>query len=531
MSENMNDKVISLVSFLLTAVIVISRKKDQDRSVKTTSSIPVCMNSTCMHSDPFLSEMTEYTNKTNHKTDFSDMNQNNFNIEMGFEEVLSTRLSRIPKSVSLSYSNTTPLMIMRGEGSYLFDHTGKRYLDTRNNVCHVGHCHPRVIRAVMNQVKLLNTNTRYLHPTMCTLAEKLVSKMPPKSGLCKVFFVNSGSEANDLALRLAISKTQSKNMICVEGAYHGHTLSVLNVSPYKFRAGKKPLGQSNQVRTVPVPDLYRSKFKGNNDAVSNMMYAKTVNDAIIEFSNDGIAAFIIEGGMSVAGVVLPSYSYLKEAIGYVRKAGGLYIADEVQTGFGRFGLTYWGFELNNPDIYPDIVTVGKPFGNGMPLAAVITTEDIASNFDMNGVEYFNTFGGNPVCAAAGLAVMCTIDDDQLQDNALIVGKFLVQRLKELQLMENIIGDVRGCGLFIGVELVRDHETHEPASLETSFICSVLKNEFNILTSIDGPYDNVLVIKPPLVFSLDDANYFISSFMHACRKLKGSNVQAMTKTPT
>jgi len=307
--------------------------------------------------------------------------------EEEFHQVLALRKNYIPTSVSLSYVNTEPLMMLRGDGVYLYDHTGRAFLDTRNNVAHVGHSNDKVVNAVVEQVRLLNTNTRYLHPTMARLAEKLISKMPKGSGLCKVFFVNSGSEANDLALRLTQCMTKSKNMICIAGAYHGHTLSVLNVSPYKFQAGKRPIGQNKNIIMVPAPNgsMSERSILSVKEAVSNFCGP----------TNGNVGGIIMEGGMSVAGVILPPKTFYTDAIARVKEAGGLYIADEVQTGFGRFGNHYWGFEQNNPgiseggiNVFPDIITVGKPFGNGMPLGAVITTERIASVFDDNGVEYF-----------------------------------------------------------------------------------------------------------------------------------------------
>ena len=452
-----------------------------------------------------------------------------------FERALAFRKKHVPSTVSLSYANTSPLMILRGNGPYLFDHNNVQYLDTRNNVAHVGHCHPKVVSAVTEQCSALNTNTRYLHPNLSDLAAKLIAKTNPnESGLTKVFFVNSGSEANDLALRLVHAKTGSWNMIAIEGAYHGHTNSCVNISPYKYLAGKKPLGQSVSVQMVPAPDLYRGEFRPNNamseeDCGSN--YAKYVQAAVNSFGDGNVGGFIMEGGMSVAGIILPSLSYIKEAVECVRHCGGLYIADEVQTGFGRFGSSYWGFQHGNDCVFPDIITVGKPFGNGMPLAAVITTEAVAGAFDANGVEYFNTFGGNPVCASAGLATMNIVEAESLQQHALDVGLYLKTKFLSLKEDFDIIGDVRGSGLFMGVELIRDVKTLEPADVETSFVCSVLKNNFHILTSIDGPYENVIVIKPPLVFSIENAQHFVTCFRSTCLLMKEKDVTAIGKTPT
>jgi 4-aminobutyrate aminotransferase-like enzyme len=247
-----------------------------------------------------------------------------------------------------------------------------------------------------------------------------------------------------------------------------------------------------------------------------------------------VGAFIVEGGMSVAGVILPPAEYLRKSAEAVRAAGGVYIADEVQTGFGRLGSCYWAFQHGNDDgVVPDIVTVGKPFGNGMPLGAVITTRRIATAFQEMGVEYFNTFGGNPVCAAAGLAVLDILDTGGLQEHALTVGNYLQARFLDLQERLDLIGDIRGSGLFIGIELVRDRKTKEPATAETSFICTTLKEKYDVLSSIDGLHDNVLVVKPPLVFSKADADYFVESFEKAAQDLRalGDDIRNVSKTPT
>jgi len=366
----------------------------------------------------------------------------------------------------------------------------------------------------------------------------LTEKLPDQ--LHKVIFVNSGSEANDLALRLARAYTGSRNTIVVDGAYHGHTLSVLEVSPYKYEHSKEfSLTTNGTYRTpghhiwkVPCPDVYRGKHTGDD---AGSQYASYVRDACSFYKEKGekVGAFIIEGGMSVAGVILPPQAFLRESIAAVRSVGGVYIADEVQTGFGRLGTSYWAFEHGGQDVIPDIVTVGKPFGNGIPLAAVVTTEKVANAFlDMN-VEYFATFAGNPVACAAGLSVMDIVERDELQHHALTVGNYLKTKFEELKSRVQLIGDVRGSGLFLGIELVRNRATKEPATLETSFICTQLKKEYFVLSSIDGLHDNVIVIKPPLVFSKADADLFVESFEQAVSDLLevGDDIHSMAKTPT
>jgi len=452
------------------------------------------------------------------------------------EEVHELRKKYFSPNVSVSYANSNPHMIMGGSKDRLFDEMGNSYLDTRNNVAHVGHQNPRVIEAVQTQVATLNTNTRYLHPNAAVLAQRLADLLPDP--LTKVFFVNSGSEANDLALRLARARTKSNNVICVEHAYHGHTIKTLEISPYKFKSREFDLDFNNvlgkSVIKVPCPNTYRGEYRGS-DAASK--YADYVVQACSTFKDRGenVGAFIMEGGMSVGGVILPPPNYLAKSVEAVRTAGGLFIADEVQTGLGRLGDDcFWAFQHGgNTDVVPDIVTIGKPFGNGMPLAAVITTQEVSDSFHNMGVEYFNTFGGNPVCAAAGLAVLDEIEKYKLPAHAARVGKYMKTKFRGVDLsacLGVVIGDIRGCGLFIGIEIVRDNQ--QPATIETSFICTTLKEKFRVLTSIDGPHDNVLVIKPPMVFTEYDADEFVFGFHQSCMLLaKNVDLTKISKTPT
>ena len=438
------------------------------------------------------------------------------------------------------------LLFLKGTKSYLIDHKGRKYLDTRNNVAHVGHQNQHVIHSTISQLTKLNTNSRYIHPNSVQLASKLCSLCPHP--LNKVFFVNSGSEANDLALRLArVYSGGSRNVIMVENAYHGHTLGTLDVSPYKFSKSREYRDclsdRGNGFETpgdhlyeVPCPDLYRGRYykKNKQRSFEQYDYAKDVENGCLFFKqrNQNVSAFIIEGGMSVGGVILPPPSYLKRCAKAVRDAGGLYIADEVQTGFGRLGSCYWAFQYDGSDVVPDIVTVGKPFGNGMPLAAVITTSKVVEAFEAMNVEYFNTFGGNPVCCAAGLAVLEEIERNNLQSHALEVGNYLKSKLLKLQEQFPIIGDIRGSGLFIGIDLVRNQTTLEPATKECSFLCTILKEKYSVLTSIDGPFDNVLVIKPPMCFSKNDADSFVVAFASALTNdLVRVNLETVSLTPT
>ena len=426
---------------------------------------------------------------------------------------------------SISYANTDPLLVVEGTGATLTDETGRRFLDTRNNVCHVGHAHPAVAAAVAQQVAVLNTNTRYLHMNVCGLARKLLDTMPAPLRDGVVFFVNSGSEANDLAVRLARTATGHERCVVVDHAYHGHTITALGLSPYKYEhrsfAGR---GQPSWVTKCAAPDVYRGAHRGADAAER---YAKSVEEAC---AAGDVAAFFIESGMSVAGVILPPPGYLARCYAAVRGAGGVCVADEVQTGLGRFGECWWGFEQQG--VVPDIVTMGKPIGNGMPLAAVVCTRALSEAFSQ-GPEYFNTFGGNPVCTAAGLAVLETIAREDLRGNAVRVGAALRRLLAALAATDDgvLIGDVRGCGLFVGIDLVLDRQSRAPAPKQTSRLCSALKDNHRILTSIDGPHDNVLVLKPPLCFSEANAATLIAAMRVELKAMRGLDLSATTHTPT
>jgi 4-aminobutyrate aminotransferase-like enzyme/Ser/Thr protein kinase RdoA (MazF antagonist) len=412
-------------------------------------------------------------------------------------ELVTARRQRLGPSLSTSYQ--TPLHIVAGSKQYLYAADGRRYLDCVNNVAHVGHSHPLVVRAASEQMALLNTNTRYLHEGLIDYSERLIALLP--ESLSVVYLVNSGSEANELALRLARAHTVREDVIVIDGAYHGNTSAMIDLSPYKFD-GPGGRGCPSWVHKVPMPDVYRGEHRGPDAATR---YAASVTDAAQQ--SGGPAALFCEAALSCGGQIILPPGYLKEAFAAVRAAGGLCVADEVQTGFGRAGERFWMFETQ--DVVPDIVTLGKPIGNGHPLGAVITTQAIADSF-ANGMEYFSTFGGNPVSCAVGLAVLDVIRDEELQQNALEVGKYLKDGLCQLQQQYALIGDVRGVGLFIGIELVRDRETLEPADAPATQIVEQMK-ERGVLLSTDGPFHNVIKIKPPLVFSRTDADFLISNF--------------------
>ena len=426
------------------------------------------------------------------------------------DKLLERRRKHISPSLSLSYDK--PLHILQGKGQYLYDENGLMYLDCVNNVCHVGHCHPHVVEAISAQAKTLNTNTRYLHENILRLSERLVAKLPNPLEVC--FFVNSGSEANDLALRLAAAKTGRRDIIALDHAYHGHVTSLIEISAYKFnRTGGK--GQPEHLHLLPMPDSFRGKFR--REEFQPSQYVEHAINSIVHAIENGkrFCAFIAESILSCGGQIpLPS-GYLKSIYDCVREHGGVVIADEVQVGFGRVGEKFWGFELQ--DVTPDIVTMGKPFGNGHPLAAVVTTREIAEAFD-NGMEYFNTFGGNPVSCAAGLAVLDVIENEKLQENALQLGTSLLADMKELATKyPGRLGDVRGYGFFLGLEFVADNESRTP---DPELASRVKQDLFRrkILLSTDGPDENVIKFKPPMVFDEANAGRLISCLDDALAKL-------------
>jgi len=418
------------------------------------------------------------------------------------EEIVQLRQAHLGHSLSTSYRKH--LKMVRGAGQYLYEHTGRAYLDAVNNVPHVGHSHPKVVRAAREQMAVLNTNTRYLHDNLVRYTRRLCDTLPDPLQVC--FIVNSGSEANDLALRLAWNYTRRRDVIAVDGAYHGNLSSLIDISPYKFD-GLGGSGCPPHTHISVMPDPYQGAYR-YGDPVAGAKYAEHVHILVEQLQAQGRppAAFICESLLGCGGQIVLPPRYFREAYHHVREAGGVCIADEVQVGFGRVGTHFWGFETQ--DVVPDIVTLGKPIGDGHPLAAVITTPDIARSF-ANGMEYFNTFGGNPVSCAVGLAVLDIIEEENLQQNALSVGRHLLDGLHHLQERYLLIGDVRGMGLFIGAELVLDRETRESAPRHASYIAERMKEE-GILISTDGPRHNVLKIKPPMVFTRENADRLVTT---------------------
>ncbi|KAM6923677.1 5-phosphohydroxy-L-lysine phospho-lyase [Xenentodon cancila] len=435
------------------------------------------------------------------------------------EETLALRRRLIGQSCRLFYSDD-PVKIVRARGQYIFDEDGKRYLDCISNVQHVGHCHPAVTKAAAAQMEILNINARFLHDNIVLYADRLAATLPKKLNV--FYFVNSGSEANDLALRLAQQYTQNQDVIVLDHAYHGHLMSLIDISPYKFR---KLAGQKEWVHVAPLPDTYRGIFREDHPN-PGQAYADTVKDLIEEIHRKGrkISAFFAESLPSVGGQIILPQGYFAKVAEYVRSAGGVFVADEVQTGFGRVGSHFWAFQLQGEGFCPDIVTMGKPMGNGHPLACVATTRDIAGAFTANGVEYFNTFGGNPVSCAIGLAVLDVIDEEDLRGNALRVGLHLKDLLTKLQERHEIIGDVRGEGLFVGLELVTDREKKTPATKTAAWVVKRLKKDDRICLSTDGPGENVLKFKPPMCFSTEDAELVVQCIDRILSDMKASDLR-------
>jgi 4-aminobutyrate aminotransferase-like enzyme len=413
--------------------------------------------------------------------------------------LLARRQDRIAPSLSVSYRK--PLTIVRGKGAWLYDPDGRGYLDLVNNVAHVGHCHPHVTDAIARQAGMLNTNARYLHKNLLDYADRITATMPPELSVC--IFTCSGSEANDLAIRMARTATGRFDAVVLDMAYHGHTTALIDISPYKF-ARKGGQGCKPFVHVAPMPDPYRGVHRGTGEEVGRA-YAAEVAAAVAR-SETGPAFFIAESYLGVGGQVIMPPEFLKGAYAAVRAAGGLCIADEVQVGFGRPGHAMWAFE--DQGAVPDIVTLGKPIGAGHPMAAVVTTPAIARAF-ANGMEYFNTFGGNPVSCAAGMAVLDVIENEDLMARARDVGGFMLDGLHELSARHELIGDVRGRGLFIGIELVEDRAARTPAGAAASEVVQQMRHR-GILLSTDGPDENVIKIKPPMVLSRQDAGLFLET---------------------
>lgn len=429
------------------------------------------------------------------------------------EENQSRRAKYLAPTLKAHYAGTAagPLKPRHGLGPYLYDDELNEYLDCVNNVCHVGHTHPRVVQAATQQLGLLNTNSRYVHDNIVRLAEALIEAVP--APLSKVFFVNSGSEANDLALRLARKCTGRPTVYCVAEGYHGTTSACMEVSSYsKYTPNFENTDRSVRLMQPSPYSLQLSDQETTRAAVSEYRSHLAATSPARP-----PAAFIVESIMCCGGVTLLPEGYLKQMTDLTRSHGGLVILDEVQTGFGRTGSNYWAFQAHG--VVPDIMTVGKPFGNGFPLAAVVVTEAVIKA--SSDIEYFNTFGGSPVACTVGLEVMNVIHDECLQENALAVGKYTLELLQQLKTAyPSSVGDVRGIGLMLGVELVVDGKADMPDADGGTFVMQRMK-DLGVLVSTDGFGRNVLKMKPPIVFSQSDADRLYSAMNTALSELVAS----------
>ena len=390
------------------------------------------------------------------------------------DSLIEARRRLLGGNLSIAYEK--PINIVRGSMQYLYDDEGRRYLDAYNNVAHVGHCHPKVVAAGQQQMQLLNTNTRYLSELVIRYAETLTATLPDPLSVC--YFVNSGSEANELAIRLARTHTKARDLIVLDHAYHGNTTTLIDISPYKHD-GPGGEGPPAWVHKVPLPT-------SDEDA-----------QHVVDLTRERrLCGFIAESMPSVAGQIVLPEGYLTKVYDAVRAAGGVCIADEVQTGYGRIGSHFYAFEKYG--VVPDIVALGKPIGNGHPIGAVITTRAIADSFD-NGMEFFSTFGGNNVSCAIGLKVLEVVQQEKLQPHALRVGEHLLNGLHELHLRHEVIREIRGSGFFLGVELV-----HEAGGVVNQM------RERGILLGTEGPLHNVIKIRPPMPFSASDADHLLTT---------------------
>lgn len=417
---------------------------------------------------------------------------------IAINDIIKRRLEYISPILSLSYNN--PVHMVGSAFQYMYDANGNTFLDAYNNIPHVGHSHPKVVVAGQKQMAKLNTNTRYLYHQLADYAEKLLAKFP--SRLNKVYFVNSGSAASDLAIRMAKSHTKLEKLMVMEHGYHGNTQTSIDISDYKFNNPKGD-GQKNHILKTPIPDTYRGKYKAD-DKNAGQKYAE---DAIAQISNSDtpIAAFITEPIVGCGGQVPLADGYLKHIYPVIRQQGGVCISDEVQTGFGRLGDTFWGFEAQN--IIPDIVILGKPIANGHPMGAVVCTAEISESFE-KGVEFFSSFGGNPVSCAIASAVLDVIDEEQLQSHAKTVGDYYKSLFIDLKQKHPCIGDVRGSGLFLGIEIIKN-QNKEPDTHLAKHIKNKLRNRY-ILVSTDGPFDSVIKTKPALCFTKQNAEIVVKN---------------------
>ncbi|HXA36316.1 MAG TPA: aminotransferase class III-fold pyridoxal phosphate-dependent enzyme [Steroidobacteraceae bacterium] len=418
---------------------------------------------------------------------------------MQSDSLLERRYRVLGRNSPLFYDK--PLHLVRGEGVWLYDADGRRYLDAYNNVPHVGHCHPRVVEALSRQAATLNTHTRYLDENVVAYAERLTSLFDPQ--LSMAMLCCTGSEANELALRIARDCSGGSGVISTAWAYHGNTAAVMQVSSLFTPEDKR----GPDVRTVPVMDPYRDRA-GRSDEELATAYADDVKGAIDSFAAAGIrfAGLLFCTAFSSEGLPTVPAGFMTKALAHVHAAGGFFIADEVQAGFGRLGSHMWGHQKLG--VVPDIVTLGKPMGNGHPLAGVVARRDLISAFAGRNM-YFNTFGGNPVSAAVGTAVLDVLEDERLLENAVAVGAYTLDKLAALAQRHTLIGDVRGAGLFFAVELVSDRKAKTPAPAQTKRVVNLMRDR-GVLVSRIGVHDNILKVRPPMPFSKQHADLLVDT---------------------
>ncbi|CAH1794272.1 unnamed protein product [Owenia fusiformis] len=421
--------------------------------------------------------------------------------ELTYKECLQLRQNYIGKSCKLHFESA-PVKMVRASKQYMYDDAGTEYLDGINNVAHVGHCHPQVVHAGQQQMARLSTNFGFLTDVQGMYAKRLLETFPEPLNVC--FLVNSGSEANDLALRLARAYTKKKDIICVDNAYHGNLGSLINISPCRFKK-MQDFVKEDWVHVAPVPDVYRGIHRDTSNP--GQKYATEVAKIITHAhaNNRQIAGYISELTMTNAGVIKPPIDYFKLIYSIVRGAGGVCIADEIQTGLGRVGEHWWAFQ--HFDVVPDIVTCGKPMGNGHPMAAVVTSHQIA---DCLG-DFISTYGGNPVACAIGLSVLDIIHNEKLMSAAKSVGRCLLEGFKAILPLHTTMGDVRGLGMVVGVEIVTDKESRKPSKEVAEMLSYKLKNDARMLVANDGPDKNVMTLVPPLCFTTDNAKQLVTKF--------------------
>jgi 4-aminobutyrate aminotransferase-like enzyme len=418
--------------------------------------------------------------------------------QTGDPELIERRAQAMAPSYQLFYDE--PVHLVRGDGVWVHDAAGKRYLDCYNNVPSVGHAHPRVVAALAGQAALINTHTRYLHEHVVALAERLGASLPGELSTC--YFVCTGTEANDLAVQIARAVTGNHGVMVTERSYHGNSDLVGKLSTDSYPAADRP----EWLAVIEPPNTYRGPFREPEPGLG-ARYAASVDEAIdaLEGRGHGLAASLIDTSWDSNGVLVAPDGYVDALAAIVRRRGGLVIADEVQAGYCRLGHNFWGHA--NYALTPDIVTIGKPMGAGHPVAAVVTTPEIAGQFASHH-NYFNTFGGNPVSAAVALAVLDVIDDEQLLANAAAMHHVLGDGLRRLASQHTIIGNVQGSGMFWGLDLVTDRETRQPIAYDDAKRIATELRRRGVLTGVTGRYTNVLKIRPPLVFRHDHAQLLL-----------------------